>query len=137
MASVVLCVEIGTASSLNQRGGWDAAVGLTRRGDWGMRMRFWGENTRETNGSVRQRLPARAFHPKARSHAPITSPSGIDETMLKSLRSPSNLAACVGYLTQQNKGGGLAQAPSRGTFAESDTRRALRVQSNNASSIGI
>jgi len=132
MASFVRGFEIGTVSCLNQRGGWDAAVGLTRRGDWGMRMRFWGENTRETGGSVRQRLPARAFHPKARSHAPITTPSAVGEiTKTKSENSTQNqlrLAACVGYLTQQNKGGGLAQAPSRGTFAESDTRRALRVQ---------
>ncbi|OQW87701.1 MAG: hypothetical protein BWK72_12410 [Rhodoferax ferrireducens] len=46
----------------------------TRRGDWVMRMRFRGENTRETEGSERQRLWARAFHPEARSHNPITAP---------------------------------------------------------------
>jgi len=131
-------------SGLTCHMGLDAAVGLTRRGDWGMCVRFWDENTRETEASVRQQPSARAFHPKARSHAPITSPSGIDETTLESLRSPNRrarsrirLAACVGYLTQRNKGGGLAQAPSRGTSAESDTRRALRVQPIKAVRIGI
>jgi|GEM_PF-1233404 len=39
-----------------------------------MRMRFWGENTREIEAVVCKRLWARAFHPKARSHSPITVP---------------------------------------------------------------
>jgi len=46
----------------------------TRHGDWVMRVRFWSMNTRETNKSVRQRLSARASHPNARSHNPITVP---------------------------------------------------------------
>jgi len=53
------------------------ALRQTRRGDRGMCMRFWGENTRETEGSERLRLSARAFHPKARSHTPITTPSAV------------------------------------------------------------
>jgi hypothetical protein len=59
-----------------RRGGFEsgAACALTRRGDRAMRMRFWGENTREWAGAVHQRLLARAFHPKARSHGPITTP---------------------------------------------------------------
>jgi len=47
----------------------------TRHGDWVMRMRFRGKSTRETQASARPRLPARAFHPEARSHDPITAPS--------------------------------------------------------------
>jgi len=46
----------------------------TRRGDRAMCMRFWSVNTRETEGEVRQGLSARASHPKARSHDPITAP---------------------------------------------------------------
>ena len=53
------------------------AAHLTRHGDWVMRMRFRGENTRETGGPVRLRLLTRAFHPEARSHHPITAPSAI------------------------------------------------------------
>ena len=52
----------------------------TRRGDRVMCMRFWGENTRETEASVRLRLFARAFHPKARSHDPITTPDAVGGT---------------------------------------------------------
>jgi len=37
-----------------------------------MRMRFWGENTREIEVGVCKRLQMRAFHPKARSHSSIT-----------------------------------------------------------------
>jgi len=50
---------------------------LTRHGDWVMRMRFRDEITRETEKSVRLRLSARAFHPEARSHHPITVPSAV------------------------------------------------------------
>jgi len=39
-----------------------------------MRMRFWGEITREVNGSMCERYLPRAFRPKARSHHPITLP---------------------------------------------------------------
>ena len=53
------------------------ATCLTRRGDRAMCMRFWGENTRETDASVRLRRFARAFHPKARSHDPITTPGAV------------------------------------------------------------
>ena len=51
-------------------------------GDWAMRMRFWGENTRDGEKSVSLSLGVfigasnvspRAFHPKARSHFPITA----------------------------------------------------------------
>ena len=51
-------------------------------GDWAMRVRFWGENTRDWEKSVKLSLgdflPAptsspHAFHPKARSHFPITA----------------------------------------------------------------
>jgi hypothetical protein len=45
-----------------------------RRGDRVMRMRFWSKNTREIKRAVRPRSLARAFHPKARSHGPITTP---------------------------------------------------------------
>jgi len=55
------------------------ALVSTRHGDWVMRMRFWGESTRDMQASARQQLPARAFHPEARSHDPITAPghSGV------------------------------------------------------------
>ena len=53
------------------------AAHQSRHGDWAMRMRFWGENTRETEAAVCKRLPTRAFHPKARSHSPITVPSAV------------------------------------------------------------
>ena len=53
------------------------AAHQTRPGDWAMRMRFWGENTREIEAGVCKRLPTRAFHPKARSHSPITAPSVV------------------------------------------------------------
>ena len=51
-------------------------------GDWAMRMRFWRENTRDWEKSVSLSLGVffgasdaspRAFHPKARSHSPITA----------------------------------------------------------------
>jgi len=42
-------------------------------------MRFCGEITREMNGIVRLRLSARAFHSKARSHDPITTPGVTGE----------------------------------------------------------
>ena len=51
-------------------------------GDWAMRVRFWGENTRDGEKSVSLSLGVfigasnvspRAFHPKARSHFPITA----------------------------------------------------------------
>jgi len=128
--------DCGSALRLTRRSGRDVAVRLTRRSDWGMRVRFWGESTRETEASVRRQLSAHAFHPKARSHAPITTPSAVNEKANTKSGKPNLghncLAACVGYLTQRNKGGGLAQAPSRGTSAESDTRRALRVQCDKA-----
>uniref|UniRef100_UPI00374D1F12 hypothetical protein n=1 Tax=Rhodoferax sp. TaxID=50421 RepID=UPI00374D1F12 len=56
-----------------------AFVLQTRRGDRAMCMRFWGENTRETQGAIHQRLLTRAFHPKARSHDPITTPGVVGE----------------------------------------------------------
>jgi len=34
-------------------------------------------NTRESEGAVRRRLSARASHPKARSHNPITAPERL------------------------------------------------------------
>jgi len=40
-------------------------------------MRFWGVITRETKDPVRQRPQARASHPKARSHNPITAPERL------------------------------------------------------------
>jgi len=55
-------------------------MGSTRHGDWAMRMRFWGVNTREMEKSARQRLSARASHPKARSHNPITAPELARQT---------------------------------------------------------
>ena len=74
------------------------ATCLTRRGDRVMRMRFWGENTRETDASVRQRLFARAFHPKARSHDPITMPGAVGggnrstiETTAKTMMTPKTI----------------------------------------------
>ena len=42
-----------------------------------MRMRFWGAITREIERAVRMRLSARALHPKARSHDPITAPEHL------------------------------------------------------------
>jgi len=53
----------------------------TRCGDWVMRVRFRGENTRETKASERQRLSTRAFHPEARSHNPITAPGFSGEIL--------------------------------------------------------
>jgi hypothetical protein len=47
----------------------------TRRGDQAMCVRFWSENTRDAAFAVRMRLLARAFHPKARAHEPITTPN--------------------------------------------------------------
>jgi hypothetical protein len=46
----------------------------TLRGDRAMCMRYWGENTREIEGAVHQLPLTLAFHPKARSHGPITTP---------------------------------------------------------------
>ncbi|WP_296527610.1 hypothetical protein, partial [Rhodoferax sp.] len=57
--------------------GKPGAAHQTRPGDWAMRMRFWGENTREIEAGVGKRLWARAFHPKARSHSPITVPDAV------------------------------------------------------------
>ena len=48
-----------------------------RRGDGVMCVRFWGEITRDVMSAARQRLLTRAFHPKARSHAPITAPGVV------------------------------------------------------------
>jgi len=42
-----------------------------------MRMRFGDEITREIKTTERQRLSARAFHPQARSHGPITAPDRL------------------------------------------------------------
>jgi hypothetical protein len=53
------------------------ALFLTRHGDWVMRMRFWGANTRERGASGHQRLQTHALRPKARSHAPITAPKRL------------------------------------------------------------
>ena len=64
------------------------ATCLTRRGDRVMRMRFWGENTRETEASVRLRRFARAFHPKARSHDPITTPGAVGRCGFQSTLNP-------------------------------------------------
>ncbi|OIP16167.1 MAG: hypothetical protein CO065_06295 [Comamonadaceae bacterium CG_4_9_14_0_8_um_filter_57_21] len=54
-----------------------------------MRMRFWEQNTRETEASVRQRLSARAFAPKARSHDPITAPERFSGSSFAQSRSLS------------------------------------------------
>jgi hypothetical protein len=66
----------------------------TRPGDWVMRMRFWGENTREIDAVVCQRLPTRASHPKARSHRPITVPGTLGRSFcgkrLTSIRATSD-----------------------------------------------
>jgi len=55
-------------------------------------MRFCGENTREIEASARHRLWARAFHPKARSHTPITPPSATD-AMNRTTPMPSSKTA--------------------------------------------
>ena len=72
-----------------------------------MRMRFWGENTRETGAAEGKRLSARAFHPKARSHRPITVPDGLGQNFcakrLTSISATSNQAnfcvAVIAYLS--------------------------------------
>jgi hypothetical protein len=68
----------------------------TRPGNWAMRMRFWCENTRETEAAVGKRLETRAFHPKARSHRPITVPGRPGRNFcgkrLTSIRTPYNQA---------------------------------------------
>ncbi len=65
--------------SARKTGTFDGSVAAfvcqTRRGDRGMCLRFWGGITRELFPCVCQGRRARAFHPKARSHAPITTPS--------------------------------------------------------------
>jgi hypothetical protein len=58
-----------------------------------MCMRFWDENTRELNESVRKLFWARAFHPKARSHAPITTPRAVGDGVLAYLTFPPIIAA--------------------------------------------
>jgi hypothetical protein len=45
-------------------------IGTLGWGDWAMCVRFWGEITREPSPKRQDRR--RAFHPKARSHCPIT-----------------------------------------------------------------
>ena len=64
------------------RGSLELAA-LPPRGDCAMRVRFWGENTRGLEKWVKLSLGhffvkfdrplTRAFHPKARSHDPITA----------------------------------------------------------------
>ncbi len=46
-----------------------------------MRMRFWSAITREKESAVRMRLFARALHPKARSHDPITAPKRLSRSI--------------------------------------------------------
>ncbi|OQW90209.1 MAG: hypothetical protein BWK72_03065 [Rhodoferax ferrireducens] len=70
----MLRLEQGVRFKLLWHAFWFNASLQTRHGDWVMRMRFRGENTRETEGSERRRLWARAFPPEARSHHPITAP---------------------------------------------------------------
>jgi len=65
-------------------------MGSTRHGDWAMRMRFWGVNTREMEKSARQRLSARASHPKARSHNPITAPERFTLRCFAPSRTPDS-----------------------------------------------
>jgi hypothetical protein len=82
MISARQCGPSGVASNPGQCGFKFGAVSTPapvqiRRGDRVMCMRFWSENTRESAGAVHQRLLARAFHPKARSHDPITTPNRV------------------------------------------------------------
>jgi len=69
---------LGAADGKSRSDVKPGAVHQTRPGDWAMRMRFWGENTREIEAAVCKRLSTRAFHPKARSHHPITVPSAFE-----------------------------------------------------------
>ncbi len=102
--------------------GIGAVAGLTRRGDWGMCMRFWGENTRETERTARHRPFARAFHPKARSHAPITTPNvcgrenqGTNSHIEKLMVTASSSVRWVSDVAESRRR--IGQCPIRGTSA--------------------